>query len=526
MSSTLQAPRKRGINKPAARVHTALVMILVIAVCVGVPLILASITGSLSIPHNDAWSHSKIAHVFATTGRFELVGWNRTALAGQVVVLGPLGRSIIVQQLFVAALAAATLWATYAFLTPRIGHNRALFGAAVVGVLPEFGLLSTSYMSDIPAFFAVMMCLVLGDRALTRNSQWFLAAALAVGTWGVTIREQTLVAPVGVALLALITWRGWQRIIAACQTTIMLMLVLVFERWRRSLPWGDSPTFHIDPGNAALSILEGLVILPLYLLPVAFFTARPLQWSIRSRWVAGITAIVVYCLAMVLERPFSRNYIEQSGAYNDAFLGTRVVFSDGAWGFVLAIAGLSAGLIAGVFIEHGARWDRLSAIVATLFALGTIGQTAVGQLFFSRYLLPLVPLLCGALLAAPVAARRLWGIVGVSLSLALSLALTSNALVYDAARWQAASDLQAQGIPSMDIDAGIEWLGWHSSGPAAGGSGPVGAGGLTSLFHDARACYVVSASELPNYDVIAVRNYRTFAVIGTSKMWIQKARNC
>lgn len=94
------------------------VLLLIAAICVGVPVGLAAATGSLSIPHNDGWSHSKIAQVFATTYHFELLGWNRTALVGQVVVLGPLGRSIIAQQLFVACLAVLALVATYLFLLP------------------------------------------------------------------------------------------------------------------------------------------------------------------------------------------------------------------------------------------------------------------------------------------------------------------------------------------------------------------------------------------------------------------------
>src|SRR5688500_2588577 len=69
----------------------------VIGLGVGVPLILAFVTGSVSIPHNDAWAYSRIAATFGRGDGFVLVGWNRLGLFGQVVPLGPLGRWVTVQ---------------------------------------------------------------------------------------------------------------------------------------------------------------------------------------------------------------------------------------------------------------------------------------------------------------------------------------------------------------------------------------------------------------------------------------------
>src|SRR5436305_13929403 len=77
----------------------------ILCLCVGWPMLLAVFTGSLAIPHNDAWAYSLIAEHYARSGSIQLVGWNRAALVGQIVVLGPLGGSIVVQNLFVAVLA-------------------------------------------------------------------------------------------------------------------------------------------------------------------------------------------------------------------------------------------------------------------------------------------------------------------------------------------------------------------------------------------------------------------------------------
>ena len=93
----------------------------VLCLCVGWPVLLAVLTGSLAIPHNDAWAHSLIAQHYARSGSVELTGWNRNALVGQIVVLGPLGSSMIARQLFVAVLASVGLLATYGWLMPQWG---------------------------------------------------------------------------------------------------------------------------------------------------------------------------------------------------------------------------------------------------------------------------------------------------------------------------------------------------------------------------------------------------------------------
>jgi hypothetical protein len=48
-------------------------ILLIAAICFGVllPFLIALSSGNLAIPHNDAWSHSRIAKTFADTGEFE-----------------------------------------------------------------------------------------------------------------------------------------------------------------------------------------------------------------------------------------------------------------------------------------------------------------------------------------------------------------------------------------------------------------------------------------------------------------------
>ena len=101
-----------------------------------VPLALATTTGGLAIPHNDAWSYSRIAQTFGNNGHIELLGWNRSALFGQFLVLGPLARWVIAQHVFVALLGVVTLAAVHDLLVDTVGRVRAALAVLIVATWP------------------------------------------------------------------------------------------------------------------------------------------------------------------------------------------------------------------------------------------------------------------------------------------------------------------------------------------------------------------------------------------------------
>ncbi|MDK9656132.1 hypothetical protein [Propionibacterium freudenreichii] len=563
-----------GANHTASWVHRrrhALALTAIIIACVGVPVALAALTGSLSIPHNDAWSHSRIARDFGLHGTITLVGWNRGALLGQIVPLGPLARWVAAQQLFVALLAAALLVASYFWLQPRVGAPRALFGTATLGLLPMFGLLATSFMADIPAAAAFMACLAVGDRAIRKGSTGLLWLAGALGVWGVTIREQTLAALAAVLLVAFFD-RRVRRPTAALVSMICLGAIGAFELWRQSLPLGDHPQVQLSPAAAGQTVLAGGLTLALFLLPVAGLVARPWRWGWPARLVALATTALCAVLVFVARIGYLPNYLAPGGAYASAEHGRQTIFAAPVWNAVLVLTCLSVGLLVGTALQarlhspgqtaapRRRRVDPLTAAAAGLLVAGTLGQALIGQEIYDRYLITLVPLLCGPLLgslaarpaatsaaslqasAAPRAAAparssnpsrasvpttsRWAGAVGLVVVAALSWSVTASTLARDGAQWRAAERLVARGVSATDIDAGFEWLGWHSSRPMATGSGVVGAHGYTSSFADTRACYTVSQSPLPDMAVVETVHYPRFAVAGSSTLWVQRSADC
>ena len=93
------------------------------------PWLVALLSGNLVIPHNDAWSHSKIGQIFGQTGEFQLQSWNGSALVGQIVILGPYASSIFIQQTFVTLMTVLSLLAVRSILKESL--NNGLSGFAI-----------------------------------------------------------------------------------------------------------------------------------------------------------------------------------------------------------------------------------------------------------------------------------------------------------------------------------------------------------------------------------------------------------
>lgn len=504
------------------------------------PLALAFFTGSISIPHNDAWAYSKITEHFAETGHIRLQGWNRSSLIGLVVILGPLGRSLIIQHVFVAILAAGSIVLTFALLRPMVGPRRAAAAAAIVAIWPGFGLLSTSYMADIPAFFACLASLRAGQLAIERSSLRWMGAALLLGMWGVSIREQALAAPVAVIVAGMIAAKDGERrrkILVLAATFIAA--ALEFELWRRGMANSDSGSYSLRLLSALKNALKvGLQVyftLALFLAPAVFYRASRLAWRrIHLMTVLLLGPLIGAAAWLLSPRLILGNYLDPKGSYAAASIGQRTVLPHGVLLLLAAVALGSALVTPPVLLSAWHRLDPLLASYAGFLALGTLAEAALVQGVFARYLLPLLPAVLGILLSSReddrrsrLPARSLAIAVFVFLA-ATTTALNANALSFDAARWRAAQSVQAQGAAANQIDAGLEWTGYHSLSPFEPGAdaNPGAYGWWMSHFPSSRECLIITSSAFPGLTTLAVPTYRTWALFGSSSLWVQQTNEC
>lgn len=506
-----------------------------------VPLALAIATGGLSIPHNDAWSYSRIAQTFGNTGRIELLGWNRSALFGQFMVLGPLARWLVAQHIFVALLGVVALAAVYDLVVPSVGRVRAAFAVLIVAIWPGFGLLATSFMLDVPAMAAMMVCLALGRRALRNQSTMLLAVSIAFGFWGFTIREQALAAPAAVLFIAAVTaWRSRRmrdRIVVLCAGGIFLVAAAGFELWRRSYDAGDPPVLAVPEslvragGN---TLVDGYFLLALGLAPAVLLVARPWRWGRGAIWAsaaAGVVAVVAVYNGSA-ENFFVGNYLEPAGPYWAAGNGRpETIFPTVLWWLVVALACVSGVLLAGVLVRRFRLVDPVLGTFGALMVLGNLATALTGQSLFDRYWLLVLPPLLAMVLAERTArsskpsgrqslarlGERIPAAAALAVLAVVSLIVTAGGLAYDSARWAAAERIVSSGVPAVDVNSGLEWNGYHS----AVGMVPPGSWN----FPGSRSCYTVTAAQRPGQNAVMVWTYRPLVVAGTARLWVY-GRDC
>ena len=528
------------------------------------PITVSAITGNISIPHNDSWASSKIAETFANTGTIKLVNWNEMSMIGQAVMLGPLGSSIVNQQVSIAILSLILLYCAYDIMAPSLSTGRAGFGALVIAIWPGFALIATSFMTDIPQITAGFACLALGRRALQRDSPVLFYLALLISFWGTTVREEAVIAPFSVVVYALIRPELRTRLTRkhiGISSGVFVFALLVFLAWRSGLAQANNPPLVDGSLTTVMKRVktdtpEFIFTLALGVSPAVVLTARPWRWTKGSWWAASLVALLAYMIGLGPGNAsfLSGNYLTNNGAYPEvlgAAGGAIRVFGGNtieAWNDVGAA---SAVLLAGTLFERW-RWKRVEPMVAIFTAISAVAILIFGWIglgLYDRYFIVLVPCLMMVVLAKrpatvhasvgadPVPAKRrgLWsktldgGQVGLAVIatlfvVALSGLTAANSFSFDIARWHLGEQLvRTTGVPADKIDAGIEWLGTHLSTPVISTPGHLLNGvNFEGLFQKRPTC--VNVEPVPpglktNWVQITVYHYRTFLVTGHAKLY-------
>jgi 4-amino-4-deoxy-L-arabinose transferase-like glycosyltransferase len=507
----------RSARLPPADVAAVLVLVVIGVV---VPAVLAGTSHVFSIPSNDDWAYRRDLWEFVRTGHMSFAGWGAMTLVGQVL-WGALFAAVFGTQAWapgaaVAVLATAGLVAAYALARSVLSRGKALACALVVLALPGFALSTSSFMTDVPAFSAQAVCLAIAVAALRREgrARWgLLAAALAVGCFGFSVREFDIAAPLA-AIGALALQDRRHRLTYGLATVGLVVACGGIYLWATHVPGAQNiPLALSGPvrfikgvGNSYFTASLGLVPL----LPAAVRRSWP-RLSARAVLVAVCALVGGAVLLSSDHTLFNGNYLLQQGATGAAVLtGRPPLFPSVVWWALQLVALAGGALLAAVAATLGRQtlsggrlcyprvllvlFSILTAIFLCLFEGLTKGTV------FDRYLWPLDFSLAVLLLArgrAPSArahalgTRAYAGVAGAhagpptgprrQLSFLLTTAalstvvaavaavVTLNADAYDAARWSAGDTAVAAGVPATMVDAGFEWVGSHQSAVATPG---------------------------------------------------------
>jgi hypothetical protein len=489
---------------------------------IGLPLLVAWAGGALGIPRNDDFSYEGILFHWSKTGTLRFDNWPAMTLVGQLAMARPLveivGPRVTALQLLTTFVGAVGVCATY-FLLCRVTMRRIAVAAVLTTALgPLWAPLAASFMTDLWAYSAMVLCLLVGCVGLSSTGgrrMSLLTLSVAIGLIAVSIRESGIVAPVavlGVASWLLSTsrrgggrsamssWRKGDGLILALIVAFLVVVVGILLAWRSSIPFGGQSSLKSvretleDPGRidiwgtAIEPAFKALFTLGLLTLPAAaLVSVRGLIRRIGHprpsvAIVAGAFAVVAAILAW-RSGPVG-NYVMRELGPSLSLGAPDDRFPKVAWTAIAALSAYSCFVlvlcVVGVLVhpagDDSERTRRTPArIVVTTFSLLSIGLMIVSgpfdQPIYDRHLLPLVPFVAAFVMIEgglrPIARQKF--VFAASSSLVafavLGLVFSTSAAVYDGTRWRAASDLVASGLEPMRIDGGLDWVGFHSGEP-------------------------------------------------------------
>ncbi len=466
-----------------------------------------------NFPLNDDWSYGTTVQRLLEEGRYRPTGWTAMPLISQVLwgalFCLPFGYSFTALRVSTLVLALLGVFAFYLLLR-QVGGSRkiAVVAALILAFNPVYFSLSQTFMTDVPFTTFTIIALLF----LIRNVLFDSFSDLFWGTCCIAAamlcRQLGFFLPVSFALVLLAKYgfslRWAVRAIPAGGVGMAGLLVLQY--WlmvSEAVPSKYSSTLHIliqalrRPHTLVFTIFEQLCViliyLGLFLLPLTFFLSIPHRTDKSARLAktvfglfAALSIVMLFSKSQLM--PLGQNILIKGGVGPRTLRDTYLLelphgpeFSVIFWLFVTIMAVVGGGLllIYTIFIVRSRLHEMrsclrggnrellstiffLAAIVLYVFPLALSG-------FFDRYLLPLIPLICGFMIASDSVKERPQrsffkkGALCLLIVFAVfSVGSTREYLDWNRLRWKALHRLlyDRQILPSQ-IDGGFEFNGLY-----------------------------------------------------------------
>jgi len=533
------------------------VVIGLVAVGVALPAAAAVWSHAFGIPRYDDWAYRRVLSEFVRTGHISLVGWGAMTLVGQLLWAAPFA-IVFGGQAWVAGFSvavASVIGIGCAYWLARAIVGRAWGAACTLLVLACTGFLvnTSTFMTDLPAFAADMACLSFGVAAFQHEGRvrWALvAAAMATGCAGFSVREFDLAAPIAVLVVLAVQDRRHVRAYGIT-AAVLLGLCGAIYLWTWELTGAQHEGLGGPSASALRALAGGYFALALFvspLLPAVLRRSRPAP-SVRGLGAAGVILVAGVVLLVTGQSLFSGNYLTQQGMSTTATLaGFRPVLFPGPIWVLLELVALGAGAMLGFIAVDTldtahARWGSLwsgrvsEQTVVSLFTSLSAAGLVVYALFvqgavFDRYVWPLAfgtAVMLAVKAASPAAippahagrtavlaplgpTTRVVTAVLALVAALVALSVTLNADSYDGARWSAGLDAVGAGYKPGTVDAGFDWVGSHATVAAARGRHVAGIPSYETwydtMFSSFRDCAFVSGSQVALPHVALLRTVR------------------
>jgi hypothetical protein len=437
-------------------------------------------------PFIDDWAYAWAVEHLLRTGELRILDWSVSLDVAHVLwgalFCAPFGFSFTALRLSTWAASVLGLIGLYAMLRElSVARRDALLGVALVGFYPVYFILSFTFMTDVPFVAVMIWCFTALARSVTRESAGAFGVAVLCAGLAVAIR------PIGVFLsgvLLLAAWRpgtSWgPRLgrLAAALSPIVLMGLLALVRpgltayradltwiqgswsWRVATPMPEPSWLPMLLARSLTIVIGtvGIALAPLALGGLVRDNARR-AWPVALPIAAALSAGLV--LSPELRSPLDPEFIwsvRELGATEALVPPMMTPAQPLGWALGLAITAAVLLALAWVPLVHRRPAREARGLVwgaAVYFVL-----TTVLWLFYDRYLLPLVVIVCALRLGIVGILRPRLAVVGVGLFAAISGIGTWDHLQYSRALWDAVAWTRAAGIEARDLDGGYIVNGW------------------------------------------------------------------
>ncbi|MFM7271134.1 MAG: hypothetical protein ACKO2C_05820 [Actinomycetes bacterium] len=500
---SVDAPDPRSPASHPAR--AALAILLLTLVGFVLPLVVARHYGALGAARGDDWSYLLTLFRWVDTGHLAFNGWVSMSLVGQLLLAAPIvvarGNAIALVQAETAVIGLGGLVAL-AVLGRRLGLSWGVttFVAVTIAVSPLWLILSTTYMTDVPAFAVSTLAMLLATVAIQRRpvSMPLLVVAFVIAIFSVTIRQYAIVPVVAIVIAGAIALRAEpdrrRAVVGVFAVLLGTLFVVAFFAWWYSVPDAKTLSPRIpSPRSVRTTVIKGagyFRLAGLLLAPVLCW-AGPIR-ILRRAWVAGRTLTVVAIVtaagweAIALTRnPFSQfvgNYVIRDGALSIAVLPGRrpSVVPDPIWYTMVAVGCIGAVLLIVATVPTVVRLvDRVRRCefdvdpVTSLLGLTVFGfvlayglAMVTGVQVHDRYSLPAIAVAALLLARSAPTDRSVARTAAAGVALALLAVIGLNAAVdsasFDGGRWRLAQRIErTEHLRAGQIGGGFEWVNYH-----------------------------------------------------------------
>lgn len=525
------------------------------------------------VPSTDDWVYARSVEILLEESELRILDLSVVTLVFQVIwgayfalIFGPIFDTTFgALRLSTIVLTALSIPAVYG-LCRQLGVKRgkSALGAAVYAFNPLTYSLAFTFMSD-PQFSALMVIsawlYVKGlnrDELDGRSILWgSVFASLAF-----LVRQQGLLIPFAVGIYLVASRRWWfnrDGLVTAWRVSgIPALTLIVYFLWLNLIhgvpeQQGEFVERITEAGLGDSRLLIGrltfisIAYIGLFVLPITLstFISRD-SWRLpRTRsgvaFLAIWTGIILFGAWTFNEEgrvmPYIQQFLGLHGVGPTDLIGGRPLAISPRWSKPITLVCLASAALFGLMIARGIR-QRPTANRASASLLMVIGLIQVAGVLppsyhfrdwiisVDRYLLPIVPFaICLAMWAirdVPINTVRAWGLATV---MALfSIIATRDFIVFEQENWSFAQYAVESGVPLTKLDAGASWDGYHLYEDAAAQGivqttpwGPW----WTYLFGPSTdSTYLVSSTPAPGYVVIEQREYSSWLVDETAKLYI------